>query len=92
MTESPPLQEGRGDFRDEYNIDARGPVRLTRPMSNQLQPQQSFVQPSNEPLLPPVLSQDRLMKFTSGVDGKALLHDLDMKFDSQERMINYLMS
>jgi flagellar motility protein MotE (MotC chaperone) len=33
-----------------------------------------------------------MMKFTSGVDGKALLHDLDMKFDSQERMINYLMS
>lgn len=32
------------------------------------------------------------MKFNANFDGKALLHDLDMKFDSQERMINYLIS
>lgn len=76
------MQEGRGDFREEFNIDARGPIRLNRPMSNQLQALQSFIQQPNEPLLPPVLTQDKLMKFTAGVDGKALLHDLDMKFDS----------
>ena len=29
---------------------------------------------------------------SSGVDGKALLHDLDSKFESQDRMINYLIS
>lgn len=32
------------------------------------------------------------MRFNSTVDGKALLHDLDMKFDSQDKMINYLIS
>ncbi len=26
------------------------------------------------------------------MDGKALLHDLDQKFESQDRMINYLIS
>jgi hypothetical protein len=43
-------------------------------------------------LLPPVLGHDKLMRFNSTVDGKALLHDLDQKFDSQDKMINYLIS
>lgn len=33
-----------------------------------------------------------MMKFNGGVDGKALLHDLDQKFENQDRMINYLIS
>jgi hypothetical protein len=32
------------------------------------------------------------MRFNSNVDGKALLHDLDQKFDTQDKMINYLIS
>jgi hypothetical protein len=32
------------------------------------------------------------MRFNASVDGKALLHDLDQKFESQDRMINYLIS
>jgi len=32
------------------------------------------------------------MRFNANVDGKALLHDLDQKFESQDRMINYLIS
>lgn len=32
------------------------------------------------------------MKFNANVDGKALLHDLDQKFEGQDRMINYLIS
>lgn len=43
-------------------------------------------------MLPPILAADRMMKFNSSVDGKALLHDLDMKFDTQDKMINYLIS
>jgi hypothetical protein len=37
---------------------------------------------------------EKMMRFnaSSGVDGKALLHDLDQKFESQDRMINYLIS
>lgn len=92
VTESPAIDGGgRGDFREEFQIDPRGPLRLGRPASNQLQHQQSFVERSGEPLLPSVLG-DKLMKFNAGVDGKALLHDLDMKFEQQERMINYLIS
>ena len=34
VTESP-LHEGKGDFRDEYQINNRGPIKLSRPMSNQ---------------------------------------------------------
>ncbi len=33
-----------------------------------------------------------MMRFNASVDGKALLHDLDQKFESQDRMINYLIS
>lgn len=36
--------------------------------------------------------QDKLMRFNAGIDGKALLHDLDQKFESQDRMITYLVS
>ena len=32
------------------------------------------------------------MRFNAGIDGKALLHDLDQKFESQDRMISYLVS
>ena len=65
-----------GDFRDQYNIDSKGPFRLNRPKSNQqrLQGQQPDALPS--------MSQDRLMKFNANIDGKALLHDLDQKFEA----------
>ncbi len=46
----------------------------------------------NEMMLPPSLSQDKLMRFNSSLDGKALLHDLDSKFETQDKMINYLIS
>ena len=42
--------------------------------------------------LPPSMSQDKLMRFNANIDGKALLHDLDQKFESQDRMISYLVS
>ena len=32
------------------------------------------------------------MRFNSSLDGKALLHDLDSKFETQDKMINYLIS
>lgn len=32
------------------------------------------------------------MRFNANIDGKALLHDLDQKFESQDRMISYLVS
>lgn len=32
--------------------------------------------------MPPQLGQDKLMRFNAGIDGKALLHDLDQKFES----------
>lgn len=32
--------------------------------------------------LPPSMSQDKLMRFNANIDGKALLHDLDQKFES----------
>jgi hypothetical protein len=38
------------------------------------------------------INQDKLMRFNQGVDGKALLHDLDQKFESSDRMMNYLLS
>ena len=39
-------QDGR-DFRDEFQINARGPIKLNRPNSNQqLQHASSFVQPT----------------------------------------------
>jgi hypothetical protein len=35
VTESPILESGKaGDFRDEFQINSRGPVKLQRPMSN----------------------------------------------------------
>jgi len=33
-----------------------------------------------------------MSKFSAGLDGKALLHDLDQKFDQQDRLINFLVS
>jgi len=42
--------------------------------------------------MPSQLGQDKLMRFNAGIDGKALLHDLDQKFESQDRMITYLVS
>ena len=38
------------------------------------------------------MSNDKMMKFSANVDGKALLHDLDQKFETQDRMINFLIS
>lgn len=95
VTESPILESGKGaDFREEFQISSRGPMKLQRPMSNQIRQQNSFVMPqqTNDMMLPPILAADRMMKFNSSVDGKALLHDLDMKFDTQDKMINYLIS
>ena len=92
--ESPIVESGKAaDFRDEFNINSRGPVRL-RPQSNQLRDQNAYDMgaPMNEMMLPPSLSQDKLMRFNSSLDGKALLHDLDMKFETQDKMINYLIS
>ena len=56
--ESPLVESGKGaDFRDEYNINSRGPVRL-RPQSNQLREQNAYNMggPMNEMMLPPSLS------------------------------------
>ena len=50
------------------------------------------MQPITDIQLPASLSSERLMRFNSNVDGKALLHDLDQKFDTQDKMINYLIS
>lgn len=43
-------------------------------------------------MLPPVLRDERNLKFNSSVDGKALLHDLDQKFESQDRLMTFLIS
>ena len=86
VTDSPLAEGGKGDFREEFQIDPRGPVRLGRPLSNQLQHQQSFAERPSEPLLP------SLARAGAALDGRALLHDLDAKFEQQERMINYLIA
>jgi hypothetical protein len=87
----------RQNFREEYQIDPRGPFRMNpgRPRSNQQL--QSLQNPPAAAInaditLPPSVSQDKMMRFNAQVDGKALLHDLDQKFESQDRMINYLIS
>jgi hypothetical protein len=71
--------KGGPDFREEFNFNERGPVRvLQRPQSNKslyIPPPQAEIQ------LPPSLSNERMMRFNSSVDGKALLHDLDNKFE-----------
>ena len=39
-------QQDTRDFRDEFQINARGPIKLNRPVSNQqLQHANSFIQP-----------------------------------------------
>jgi hypothetical protein len=92
------FEAGRGpnDFREEFNIDPRGPIRGggLRPRSN-INAGQPQGMPGNitaDINLPPSISQDKLMRFNANVDGKALLHDLDQKFESQDRMITYLIS
>jgi len=60
-------------------------------MSNQ-QYHHSNSQQQLESLLPTVLQNEKMMKFGANIDGKALLHDLDQKFDTQDRMMNYLVS
>jgi hypothetical protein len=67
------------DFREEYQIDPRGPFRGARPRSNQQQLQQQQPLPQ-QPILAEIQPMpEKMMRFnaSSGVDGKALLHDLD---------------
>lgn len=40
--------------------------------------------------IPRTQSQNNMMSFAATVDGKALLHDLDSKFETQDRLINFL--
>ena len=89
---------GAADFREEYQIDGRGPFRgAARPRSNNQQ--QQLLQQNQQQVPQPILAEiqpmpEKMMRFnaSAGVDGKALLHDLDQKFESQDRMINYLIS
>lgn len=38
ITESPIMESGKAaDFREEFNLNSKGPIKINRPMSNQLQ-------------------------------------------------------
>lgn len=37
------------------------------------------------------LQPERSQKVMSGFDGKALLRDLDFKFENQDKLLNYMM-
>ena len=73
----------RQNFREEYQIDPRGPFRMNpgRPRSNQQLQSLQNPPPMNavnaDIQMPPQIGQDKMMRFNSQVDGKALLHDLD---------------
>lgn len=57
----------------------------------------AYQDPAENRSLPSSISQERLEKFKSGgnaqagLSEKALLHDLDSKFDNQDRMINFML-
>jgi len=58
-------------------MQERGPMRASRPASQTRELPAALMEKPRQPQM--------------GFDGKALLRDLDLKFESQDKLLNYMM-